>query len=32
VIGYRLLGPLEVTVDGTAIDLGGLKQRAPSMP
>jgi len=29
VIGYRLLGPLEVTVDGTAIDLGGL---APSMP
>jgi len=28
VIGYRLLGPLEVTVDGTAVDLGGLKQRA----
>ena len=28
VIGYRLLGPLEVTVEGTAIDLGGLKQRA----
>ena len=27
-IGYRLLGPLEVTVDGTAVDLGGLKQRA----
>jgi YVTN family beta-propeller protein len=28
VIIYRLLGPLEVTVDGTAVDLGGLKQRA----
>jgi len=28
VIGYRLLGPLEATVDGTAVDLGGLKQRA----
>jgi len=28
VICYRLLGPLEVTVDGTAVDLGGLKQRA----
>ena len=27
-IGYRLLGPLEVTVDGTAVDVGGLKQRA----
>ena len=27
-IGYRLLGPLEVTVNGTAVDLGGLKQRA----
>ena len=27
-IGYRLLGPLEATVDGTAVDLGGLKQRA----
>src|SRR5215467_277743 len=27
-IGYRLLGPLEVTVDDTAVDLGGLKQRA----
>ncbi len=27
-IGYRLLGPLEVTVDGTVVDLGGLKQRA----
>jgi len=27
VIGYRLLGPLEVTVDGTVVDLGGLKQR-----
>jgi YVTN family beta-propeller protein len=28
VISYRLLGPLEVTVDSTAVDLGGLKQRA----
>jgi YVTN family beta-propeller protein len=28
VICYRLLGPLEVVVDGTAVDLGGLKQRA----
>jgi ABC-type transport system substrate-binding protein/DNA-binding SARP family transcriptional activator/streptogramin lyase len=28
VIGYRLLGPLEVTVDGISVDLGGLKQRA----
>jgi peptide/nickel transport system substrate-binding protein len=28
VICYRLLGPLEVMVDGTAVDLGGLKQRA----
>jgi ABC-type transport system substrate-binding protein/DNA-binding SARP family transcriptional activator/streptogramin lyase len=28
VLCYRLLGPLEVTVDGTAVDLGGLKQRA----
>ena len=28
VIGYRLLGPLEVTVDGTAVNLGGRKQRA----
>ena len=27
-IGYRLLGPLEVIVDGTVMDLGGLKQRA----
>ena len=27
-ICYRLLGPLEVMVDGTAVDLGGLKQRA----
>jgi DNA-binding SARP family transcriptional activator len=27
-IGYRLLGQLEVTVDGTAADLGGRKQRA----
>ena len=27
-IGYRLLGPLEVIGDGTAVDLGGLKQRA----
>ena len=27
-IGYRLLGPLEVTVDGHALDVGGLKQRA----
>ena len=27
-IGYRLLGPLEVTIDGTAVNLGGLKQRA----
>jgi hypothetical protein len=32
VIGYRLLGLLEVTVDGTTVALGGLKQRAPSMP
>jgi ABC-type transport system substrate-binding protein/DNA-binding SARP family transcriptional activator len=28
VINYRLLGPLEVTVDGHALDLGGPKQRA----
>jgi len=28
VIGYRLPGPLEVAVDGTAIDLGGLTERA----
>jgi hypothetical protein len=28
VIRYRLLGPLEVTVDGAAVDLGGPKQRA----
>ena len=27
-IDYRLLGPLEVTVDGHALDVGGLKQRA----
>ena len=27
-ICYRLLGPLEVMVDGTAVDLGGPKQRA----
>src|ERR1700733_6223233 len=28
VIGYRLLGPLEVTVDGVPADLGGRRQRA----
>ena len=27
-IGYRLLGPLEVIVNGTVVNLGGLKQRA----
>ncbi len=27
-IDYRLLGPLEVTVNGHAVDVGGLKQRA----
>ena len=28
VIDYRLLGPLEVAVNGHAVDVGGLKQRA----
>jgi DNA-binding SARP family transcriptional activator/ABC-type transport system substrate-binding protein len=28
VIDYRLLGPLEVAVNGHAVDIGGLKQRA----
>ena len=28
VIDYRLLGPLEVAVDGQVVDVGGLKQRA----
>jgi len=28
VIGYRLLGPLEVGIDGHAVDIGGRKQRA----
>jgi YVTN family beta-propeller protein len=28
VIDYRLLGPLEVAIDGHALDVGGLKQRA----
>lgn len=27
-IGYRLLGPLEVTVDGVPAELGGRRQRA----
>ena len=27
-IDYRLLGPLEVAVNGHAVDVGGLKQRA----
>jgi len=28
VIDYRLLGPLEVGIDGHAVDIGGRKQRA----